>query len=81
MEHHGIPNYVRAVTKVTARMPDVTEAEILGQPRNRPVLYVEAVNVDPEGAPVQLSHVRYAADRFQMVFETLPEGAKYFDGD
>ena len=81
MEHHGIPNYTRAVTKVTARMPDLAEAELLNQPRNRPVLYVEAVNVDPDGGPVQLSHVRYAADRFQMVFETLSEGGRYFDGD
>ncbi|WPZ33392.1 phosphonate metabolism transcriptional regulator PhnF [Thalassobaculum sp. OXR-137] len=80
MEHHGIPNYARAVTKVTARMPDVSEAELLGQPRNRPVLYVEAVNVDPDGVPVQFSHVRYAADRFQMVFETLADGAKYLEG-
>ncbi|MDF1792255.1 MAG: phosphonate metabolism transcriptional regulator PhnF [Thalassobaculaceae bacterium] len=81
MEHHGIPNYARAVTKVTARMPDVTEAEILGQPRTRPVLFVEAINVDSEGVPVQLSNVRYAADRFQMVFETLSDGARYFEGD
>lgn len=81
MEHHGIPNYARAVTKVTARMPDAAEAEILEQPRSRPVLFVEAVNVDPDGVPVQLSNVRYAADRFQMVFETLAEGAKYFEGD
>ena len=81
MEHHGIPNYARAVTKVTARMPDMEEAELLAQPRNRPVLYVEAVNVDPDGVPVQLSHVRYAADRFQMVFETLPDAATYLHSE
>lgn len=79
MEHHGIANYERAVTKVTGRMPDVAEAEILGQPRNRPILFVEAINVDPEGVPVQLTNARYAADRFQIVFETLPDGAGYFE--
>lgn len=81
MEHHGIADYARAVTKVTARMPDATDAEILGQPRSRPILYVESINVDAQGVPVQLSHVRYAADRFQMVFESAPDGSKYFDGN
>lgn len=81
MEHHGIPNYARAVTKVTARMPDVTEAEILEQPRNRPILFVEAINIDPEGVPVQFTNARYAADRFQMVFETIADGGRYFEGD
>jgi len=81
MEHHGLGDYARAVTKVTARMPDATDAEVLSQPRARPILFVESVNVDSDGIPVQLSHVRYAADRFQMVFESLPEGSKYFEGD
>lgn len=81
MEHHGMADYARAVTKVTARMPDATDAEILSQPRTRPILFVESVNIDSGGRPIQLSHVRYAADRFQMVFESLPEGSKYFDGD
>jgi GntR family phosphonate transport system transcriptional regulator len=81
MEHHGIPDYARAVTKVTARMPDAADAERLGQPRTRPVLFVESVNVDPDGVPIQLSNVRYAADQFQMVFESIPEGAGYFEAD
>ncbi len=81
MEHHGIPDYARAVTKVTARMPDAADADILQQPRARPVLFVESVNVDQTGTPVQLSHVRYSADRFQMVFESMPEGSGYFDAD
>lgn len=70
MEAHGYGDYERAVTKVTARMPDATEAELLHQPRTRPILYVESINVASDGTPVQVSHVRYAADRFQLVFET-----------
>lgn len=72
MEAHGFGDYERAVTKVTARMPDATEAEMLQQPRTRPILYVESLNVAGDGMPLQASHVRYAADRFQMVFETRP---------
>lgn len=78
MEAHGFGDYERAVTKVTARMPDTTEAELLKQPRLRPILYVEALNVAADGAPLQVSHVRYAADRFQMVFETRPTAATGF---
>ena len=75
MESHGFGDYERAVTKVTARMPDAAEAELLEQPRTRPILYVESLNVAGDGTPLQASHVRHAADRFQMVFETRPAAA------
>lgn len=70
MEHHGFGDYERASTKVTARMPDTRDAEILEQPKTRPILFVESLNTAPNGMSLQFSHVRYAADRFQMVFET-----------
>jgi GntR family transcriptional regulator, phosphonate transport system regulatory protein len=79
MEAHGFGDYERAVTKVTARMPDAAEADLLKQPRNRPILYVESLNVAADGTPVQASHVRYAADRFQMVFETRPIAGAGFE--
>lgn len=78
MAAHGFGDYERAVTKVTARMPDATEAELLEQPRTRPILYVESLNVAVDGTPLQASHVRYAADRFQMVFETRPAAVAGF---
>jgi GntR family transcriptional regulator, phosphonate transport system regulatory protein len=79
MEAHGFGDYERAVTKVTARMPDAAEADLLKQPRNRPILYVESLNVAINGQPVQASHVRYAADRVQMVFETRPVAGPTFE--
>lgn len=63
-------DYTRKVTRVMARMPDAGEADHLKQPRNRPVLVTEAVNVDRHGMPVEYGVTRYAADRFQIVFET-----------
>lgn len=78
MEGHGFGDYERAVTKVTARMPDAVEAEVLQQPRTRPILYVESLNVAADGTPLQASHVRHAADRFQIVFETRPGAAADF---
>lgn len=65
---HG--EYTRQVTRVTARMPDALDAERLEQPRTRPVLVVEAINVTPDGTPIEYGLARYAADRFQLVFES-----------
>lgn len=66
----GYGEYTRKMTRVTARMPDAREAEYLQQPRNRPVLEVESINVDPDGVPLEYGNARYAADRFQLVFES-----------
>ena len=70
MEHHGVGDYQRKVTRVTARLPDAEEAALLQQPRVRPVLVLESINVDSSGTPVQYGLSRFAADRTQLVFET-----------
>ena len=51
-------------------MPDASDAELLRQARNRPVLVTESVNVDAAEVPVEYGVARFAADRFQIVFET-----------
>ncbi|UUX50012.1 phosphonate metabolism transcriptional regulator PhnF [Nisaea acidiphila] len=70
LTHLGHGEYTRKVTRVTASMPDAQDAECLQQPRNRPVLMVESINVTPDGAPIEYGLARYAADRFQLVFES-----------
>ena len=67
---HGLDDYWRKITRVTARMPTDEEAAQLRQARNRPILAVESVNVDQTGAPVQFSRTRFAADRTQLIFQT-----------
>ena len=66
----GVGDYVRKTTRVTARMPDRVEAELLRQHRNRPVLVTEGVNVDADGVPVEYGITRFASDRVQVVFES-----------
>ncbi|MDN3565489.1 phosphonate metabolism transcriptional regulator PhnF [Paeniroseomonas aquatica] len=66
----GVPDYRRQVTRITARMPTPEEAALLEQSRTRPVLVTEAVNVDPEGQPVEVSFACYAAGRMQIVVES-----------
>lgn len=65
----GVTDYYRKVTRVTARMPDVEEAQLLSQPQNRPLLLAESVNVDPDGRPIEYTVTRFAGDRVQLLFE------------
>jgi GntR family phosphonate transport system transcriptional regulator len=65
----GVEDYVRQVTKVSARAPTATEADLLRMARNRPVLVTESVNVDPAGTVVEFSIGCYPTPRVQIVFE------------
>jgi GntR family phosphonate transport system transcriptional regulator len=65
----GVEDYVRQVTRVTARAPTQAEAELLRMARNRPVLVTESVNVDRSGMVVEFSVGCYPTPRVQIVFE------------
>lgn len=67
---HGVQDYSRRVTRITAAMPTAEEAALLEQGRSRPVLLTEAVNIDGDGMPIEVSIARYAAARTQLVVET-----------
>ena len=53
----GVPDYMRQTTRVTARMPNADEAELLRTPRNRPVLVTENINVERGGMIVEFGVV------------------------
>lgn len=65
----GVTDYLRQVTRVSARLPTPTEAELLRMPRNRPVLITENVNVDRIGSVVEFGIGCYPTPRVQIVFE------------
>jgi GntR family transcriptional regulator, phosphonate transport system regulatory protein len=65
----GVSDYLRQVTRVTARLPTAEEAELLRMPRNRPVLVTENINVDRVGAVVEFGVGCYPTPRVQIVFE------------
>lgn len=65
----GVADYLRQTTRVTARLPSAEEAELLGMPRNRPLLVTENVNVDRAGQLVEFAIGRYPTPRVQIVFE------------
>ena len=65
----GVEDYVRQVTRVSARAPTANEAALLRMARNRPVLATESVNLDQNGAVVEFSTGCYPTPRVQIVFE------------
>jgi GntR family phosphonate transport system transcriptional regulator len=64
--HYGVTDYTRKWSRITAVMPSAPVARQLNQPKTRPILQVEALNVDLEGAPLQYSVVRFAGDWVQL---------------
>lgn len=69
LRRHGVTDYMRQITRVTARMPDVIEARILRQMPRLPILVTESINVDPDGQPIEFSFGRFASERVQVVFQ------------
>ncbi len=66
----GVADYLRQVTRVSARLPDAREAELLRMPRNRPLLLTEAINVDRNGTIIEYGATCYPTPRVQIVFES-----------
>lgn len=64
--HYGIADYTRKWTRITATMPSAPVARLLNQPKTRPVLQVESLNVDLDGRPLHYSLVRFAGDWVQL---------------
>jgi GntR family phosphonate transport system transcriptional regulator len=67
LKHYGIIDYTRGETIIIARMPNGYEAHHLIQPRTRPILVSESVDLDPSGHPFAVNISRFAADRVQFV--------------
>jgi GntR family phosphonate transport system transcriptional regulator len=65
----GVEDYLRQQTRVTARLPTATEADLLRMARNRPVLVTENINVDRSGTIVEFASGCYPTPRVQIVFE------------
>lgn len=66
---HGVHDYVRRDSRITAQMPDATIAAHLRQSATRPVLLVESTNVDLDGRPIEWTRAWFAGDRIALTFE------------
>lgn len=63
---HGVSDYTRSESRITAQMPDAALAGRLRQPMNRPVLMVESVNTDMDGVPIEYATAWFAGDRITL---------------
>jgi GntR family transcriptional regulator, phosphonate transport system regulatory protein len=69
LAHHGIRDYRRASTRVTAAIVNASDAGRLDLALGRPILVVESTDVDPDGRPLLTTRSRFAADRVEFVVE------------
>jgi GntR family phosphonate transport system transcriptional regulator len=65
----GVADYMRQVTRVSARLPTPEEATLLRTARTRPLLVTESVNVDSDGTIIEFGTALYPTPRVQIVFE------------
>jgi GntR family phosphonate transport system transcriptional regulator len=65
----GLADYRRLSTRVTARLPNPREANLLRLARSQPLLVAENTNIDPQGAVVEFTIGVYPTPRVQIVFE------------
>jgi GntR family phosphonate transport system transcriptional regulator len=64
---YSIADYTRKWSRITATLPTEETARLLGQPKTRPILQVEALNIDQDGAPLQYGITRFCGDWVQLM--------------
>jgi GntR family phosphonate transport system transcriptional regulator len=66
---YGVVGYTRKQTRLSARLPTVTEAQRLAQSVSTPVLFWGSLNVDRDGRPINYDASVFAASRVDIVFD------------
>lgn len=66
---HGVVDYTRRESRITAELPTAEVAAQLRQPATRPVLLVESLNVDLEGTPIEWARAWFAGDRVKLTID------------
>jgi GntR family phosphonate transport system transcriptional regulator len=69
LAHYGVRDYRRSTTRITATIADATDAMHLDLPLGRPVLVVDATDVDTMGKPLVTKRARFAAERVEFLVE------------
>lgn len=69
LQEFGVADYTRRESLIAARLPDAAVARHLRQSAARPALYVESLNVDALGRPVEFGCTWFAGDLVQLVVE------------
>ncbi|GGD97814.1 phosphonate metabolism transcriptional regulator PhnF [Aureimonas endophytica] len=72
LKAHGIEDYRRRETRVTAERLSPADAELLASPPDGLALVSHGVDVDLGGCPIQANRTRAHADRVELVFDHAP---------
>ncbi|WP_294644937.1 phosphonate metabolism transcriptional regulator PhnF [uncultured Aureimonas sp.] len=67
LRRHGLPDYRRLETRITAERVHPSDAAHLDLPPDSIVLISSAIDVDAEDRPVQALRSRFPADRMELV--------------
>lgn len=62
----GVPDYIRASTRLTAKLADALLARHLHMAQGAPVLRSTAINVDPAGCPIEFGTTWFVGDRVTL---------------
>ncbi|SDK44090.1 phosphonate metabolism transcriptional regulator PhnF [Aliiruegeria lutimaris] len=62
----GVSDYTRASTRITAKLATATQALLLAIREGDPILRSIAINVAPDGTPVEYGHAWFAGDRLTL---------------
>jgi GntR family phosphonate transport system transcriptional regulator len=66
LRRSGINDYTRASTRVNAKLATATQALHLQIPENAPILRTIGVNVDTDGAPIEVGRTWFAGDKVTL---------------
>lgn len=66
LAEHGVMDYLRQESRISARLPSAEVASLLEQPVSRPVLLVTSVNIDAQGLPIEYARTWFAGDRVTL---------------
>lgn len=66
---HGVSDYTRTSTEITAKAASKTHATVLELPVGDPLLRTIGVNIDAEGTPVEYGRSWFAADRVTLILD------------
>jgi GntR family transcriptional regulator, phosphonate transport system regulatory protein len=69
LAHYGVRDYRRSSTRITAGIVDATDATRLDLALGRPILVVDATDVDVDGTPLVTKRSRFAAERVEFLVE------------
>src|SRR6056297_2452356 len=71
LREQGIADYTRASTRLTAKLASPTQALHLHLNPGAPILRTTAVNVDPDGQPIEYGRTWFAGDRITLTLSDL----------